>query len=171
MKRNFLTGMVIIVVFVLVDLFIKKYITDNFETGKPIFSIKNFLVIAKVETHSMSFGWKKQVNYFSIVNIIFQLLFLIVFIRMLIRKTNNRSIIFSFMIIAGWAGNYFDKLFFSTSSSYQHLDYLSFTIVSDAFTNLSSLMNLLGWILLLLAVIFKFKDFKKIFERSKSLHQ
>ena len=71
------------------------------------------------------------------------------------------------MIVAGWSGNYFDKLFFSTNSSYKHLDYLSFTIISDAFTNLSSLMSVLGWALLIFAVIFKFNDFKKIFERRK----
>ena len=71
------------------------------------------------------------------------------------------------MIIAGWAGNYFDKLFFSTSSSYKHLDYLNFTIISDAFTNLSSLISLLGWALLIVAVTFKFNDFKKIFERRR----
>ena len=159
--------MVIIDVIILLDLLVKKYISSNFEIGTPIFSIKSFLIIAKVETHNMSHGWKQQIDYYSIITIIFQVLFLIVFRRMWMRKINNLFLIFSFMIIAGWAGNYFDKLFFSTSNSYKHLDYLSFTIISDAFTNLSSLMSLLGWSLLIFAVIFKFNDFKKIFERHK----
>jgi len=159
--------MVIIAVLILLDLLVKKYISSNFEIGTPIFSIKSFLIIAKVETHNMSYGWRQQIDYVSIVTIICKVLFLIVFRRMWMRKINNLFLIFSFMIIAGWAGNYFDKLFFSTSSSYKHLDYLNFTIISDAFTNLSSLISLLGWALLIVAVTFKFNDFKKIFERRR----
>jgi len=159
--------MVIIAVLILLDLLVKKYISSNFEIGTPILSIKSFLIIAKVETHNMSYGWRQQIDYVSIVTIICKVLFLIVFRRMWMRKINNLFLIFSFMIIAGWAGNYFDKLFFSTSSSYKHLDYLNFTIISDAFTNLSSLISLLGWALLIVAVTFKFNDFKKIFERRR----
>ncbi len=158
--------MAIIGAVILFDLLIKKYIVNNFEIGQTIFSIKGFLIVAKIEMHSISYGWKQPINYSLIINIIFQAAFLILFIRMLVKKVNFRFIIFSFMIISGWAGNYLDKLFFSTSSSYQQLDYLSFAIVSDAFTNISSLLSLVGWAVLVLAAIFKLEDFKRVFNRS-----
>ena len=159
--------MAVIGVVILFDLLIKKYIASHFGIGQTVFSIKGFLIIAKVEAHSMSYGWKQPFDYFLILTIILQVLFLVFFIRMIRKKADRRFIIFSLMIIAGWTGNYFDKLFFSTSNSYQQLDYLNFPIVSGAFTNLSALMSLLGWILLIFAVIFKFGDFKKVFTGNK----
>ena len=168
MNKKFYIGMIIIMAIILLDLFIKRWLINNFEIGEIAVSIKNFLIVSRVETHTMSYGFRPQVDYFFIIEIGFQLIFLLFFITILIRKINMQFILFSIMIIGGWAGNYFDKLFFSNTSSYQHLDYLNFNVVSSAFINLSSLMSMLGWILLIFTVIFKYKDFRKVFVKAKT---
>lgn len=168
MSKRVYIWMAIVCIVILIDLLIKNWIVRNTAVGEVITSVQNLLVVARIETHTMSRGFKPQFDYSIIVRAVFFVLFFILLIRIIMRKASDVFIISLFMIIAGWGGDYIDKLFFSTGAGYQHLDYLSFDLISSAFVNLSFLVTITGWLLLVYFAIFRFKDFKRIFERRTS---
>ena len=168
MNKKVYIWIAIVCIIILIDLLLKTWIIKNSDFGEVIISIKNFLIVARIETHTLSWGLRSQFDYSTIIKAVFFLLFLILFIRLIMRKANHVFTTSVFMIIAGWGGNYLDKLLFSTSASYQQLDYLSFDLISSAFINLGFLVTMAGWLLLIFFVIIKFKDFKRIFESKPS---
>ncbi len=70
------------------------------------------------------------------------------------------------MILSGLLGNYADMFLLSDGSKgYLQLDYLNIRQLSSAFFNLCSLLNYIGLILLITAIIRNPGDIKKLFSK------
>lgn len=163
MKQGAIRSLIIILIIVMTDLIIKSWITNNLEAGQTQTVLGGALVVANIKNMKLALGM--GIDYLGYLRILFQLVFVVLFIRIQTVNTTGRLFkIASLLIVTGWTGNYIDKFLFSKgNSAYLWMDYLS--VFSMPFINLSSLMIYVGWLLFFLALIIQFGDMKVIFRR------
>jgi len=162
--HNFsISSIVLALLIIILDLVIKYLITKNFMIGEMRSIIDGMVSIGRVENFRMALG---LIGYFiKIIVLSIQLACVILFFIIQKREINILYKYSITLIVFGWIGNYLDGIFFSNGDSgYVCLDYLYFNGI-DFLINVSSVMNLIGWLLLIFAIISKFKEFKNLFKK------
>lgn len=160
-----LAGLIIII-----DLFFKYRIKDNYEYAQGFGILNNFIQIKNINLSRMTWGWQMN-NSFNpsvIIPLVFQFLFLLLFIRVQTINIHKLFRIGTLFIFMGIVGNYLDRFLLSNGQAgYVQMDYIYIEAFSSAFFNLSSLLCYAGAIILIIAILNNFKDIKKIFSRRK----
>lgn len=140
----------------ILDLILKSHIHRNIPDDHFEEIFGGLITLGKMPNLKMAFGSNAIGILLSVVIITFQLAF--TYFSCLLQKSEANSL-FKYattMIVCGWLGNLLDKIFFSNGdTSYVSLGY--FNIAGTSFySNLSSFMTHLGWLLLLFAIVLNF---------------
>lgn len=152
------------------DLVIKYFITMKFQPGETISFANSWITIGRIENLRLPLGFVGGLDVVGYITIAVQLLFLMLFIRIQIRDVDPYFKYSSVLIVFGWIGNYLDRLFFAKGNwAYMHMDYFNLALAGKSVINLSSLMILIGWFLLLVVALLKFSEFKSLFRKNASL--
>lgn|GEM_PF-4065503 len=151
-KRAIILGFSILIL----DLILKSLIQRNIADGHYKEILGGLITLGKIPNFKMALGSNVTATLLSAVIIIFQLAFTYVSFLLQKSEVNNLFKYSTTVIVCGWLGNLLDKLFFSNGNkSYVSLDY--FNIAGTSFySNLSSVMTQIGWLLLLLAITLNF---------------
>jgi lipoprotein signal peptidase len=166
MLKNAPLKILLLPVFLMVaDLIIKAWLVNNLPNGESINIAGEAITIQRITTHRMALrinAWSHIIDY---VHLAFQVAFVVFFMKALRANVHNSFKLASALIVAGWIGLYLDRFLFSAPGS--GALYLDYVIVANSFvTSLTSLMIMVGWILLLLSVVIQFKEVKIIFKSS-----
>jgi lipoprotein signal peptidase len=162
--------LMISLVLMIVDFIAKTWIFKNMQLGQGINIIDSLLGIYRVETHGFSFSF-----YFRLILLLCFLFFLIRISKTETIGIFKVSIAFTFF---GLIGDFFDIIafgFFGGATdfklgasfngliSFRYIEYLYINFGFIRLTSsLSSLMANIGLIAFTVAIILRFKDFKKI---------
>jgi signal peptidase II len=157
-----------IAILVVIDLIIKYWVSNHLAVGqlKAIWG-ENFY-ITRVDNLWMAWGINIPRSYFfEIFRFIPKILFAVVFIIILRRDTLMVFKIPAALVLFGWTGNLLDRLLFAAGKpAYLFMDYFYDNLFTGSVISISSTFANVGWILLPLFVILKFKSFKNIFQKS-----
>ncbi len=169
--RNLHYGYIVLAcVLCVTDLVVKIFIIKNFETGEIIPKLNGWIAIGRIETLRMPFGFNGGPGFFGYLVIAVQVVFVIFFIRIQSREVDKFFKLATVFIVFGWIGNYLDRLFFAKGNwAYVNLDYFNLALAGNSVINLSSLMILIGWFLLIVVALLKFSEFKSLFRKNTSL--
>lgn len=152
------------------DLVVKIFIIKNFEPGEIIPKLNGWIAIGRIETLRMPFGFNGGPGFFGYFVIAVQLVFVIFFIRIQSRSVDKFFKLASVFIVFGWIGNYLDRLFFANGNwAYVHLDYFNFALAGNSVVNISSIMILIGWIVFIVNSVIKFREFRSLFRKDRSV--
>lgn len=165
--HNYTIGFIVLTMtIILIDLILKSVIIKNFEIGEKFQLIGGLITISRVQNLRLAFGFEISPKVIEIIKIIIQVIFVLIFVKIQKVKINKLYKYSMTLIVFGWIGNYIDRIIFSNSNSnYMYLDYLNISGVFRFFTNLSSLITSIGWLLILIAIIIKTKDLRIIFKK------
>jgi lipoprotein signal peptidase len=103
--------------------------------------------------------------------ILLQLLFLFVFYRIQTQGVAKGFKWASSLIVFGWIGNWADHFIFSDEAypaQFTHMDYFYDGVLTNSVTSITQIMILGGWLLLLIMIIVRFRDVRKIFSNATS---
>ncbi len=154
----------------LADLLTKYMIIQKFEQGEMLSLLNGWVAIGRIENLRLPLGFNGGLGFFGYLVIAIQLVFVFYFMRIQLRKVDNFFKFSSALIVFGWMGNYLDRLFFANGNwAYVHLDYFNLTLAGNAVINISSLMILIGWIVLVVISLIRFNEFKSIFRENRNL--
>ena len=158
------------VLIVIIDLFLKYRIKENYEYGQGFGILNDFILIKNINLMRMGGGFRFDDSYSpaTIIPIVYHLLFLVLFIRIQTIRIDKLFKLSTLFIFFGIAGNYIDRFSFSNGEAgYVQMDYIYIEDLSSVFFNLSSLLCYAGWIIFFITMIKKFKETKKIFSHGK----
>jgi lipoprotein signal peptidase len=156
------------------DLIIKTWVVSTIGFQKELKLVEDTFSIIAIKNMRMAFGFRDSTQFllFEGIDIIFKLLFLFVFARIQTRDVAKGFKWAAAMIVFGWVGNLADRLIFSEegdNGSYLHMDYFYDALATNAVTSITTMMIMIGWVLLVIMVLVRNKDVRKIFVRSKSV--
>jgi len=159
--------LILAIAWVLADLIIKYFIRSNFEPTEMTPFMNGFFSIGRIHTVRIAFG--DDYNLIGYAGILFRLIVLIFFIRIWKAPVSSLFKIACVFIVAGWIGNYIDRFAFSEGNTgYVQMDYFYINGVFDFFFSLTGIIILIGWILLLIAMIIRVNDLKILFSRKQT---
>lgn len=157
-----------IIALVIIDLIIKYWISNNLLLGQRQELIGDVFMIIPINNLGMAFGFGSGLSIIDIGSWTIKIIFSVLFIKILNVKTLNIFKLSSALILFGWIGNLLDRLFLSRGiKGYRFMDYFYDNLITQNITNISSILSLTGWIIFLIFIIIRFKDFKKIFQKTK----
>ncbi len=161
--------LIIISIIVVVDFLIKLIIVNTLQVHEEVNVIDNFFSIIRIHTMKLAYGFPGDYWIIDIVRFTFHALILLLAIRIQKRNVYKTYKYSTIMIVCGWIGNYLDRFLLAMGdSSYIQLDYLYFHAVGIIF-NLSTEVILVGWILLIVSIVVRFRDLNVIFSKEKSV--
>ena len=150
----------------IVDFAIKYIIVGDMAIGEITTTANGLILIGRIPVMMMSMGFGSSLNLLDVIRGTIQLLLLFLFIRIQLVDVGKLFKLSSALVVIGWFGNFLDRLVLSDGMfRYIQLDYFSINGVMDYFTNLSSLMANVGFILLVVAFLVHRKDIKVIFKK------
>lgn len=149
----------------IVDLFIKSFIINEFDLGEHRPILGEFVALIRVTTVKSGLFSASGDQFLNISKAIFKLLIVLLAIRIQLRAVHKLFKYSTVLISAGWLGNLLDYSFSADgnasymSTEYLYLDFLRYCL------SITSLMILVGWLMLIASVIVYPKDLKKIIQR------
>lgn len=153
------------VLLMVADLIIKAWLVNTLPNGENITMAGGAIAIQRITTYRMALRVNAWPHIIDFVHLAFQIAFVVFFMKALRANVHNSFKLASALIVAGWIGLYLDRFLFSAPGS--GALYQDYVIIANSFvTSLTSLMIMVGWILLLLSVVIRFKDLKIIFKRA-----
>lgn len=166
MKKN-ITKKLILICFgiTLLDFAIRIFISSKMTLGTFNEILGGLITVSPIKTSTIAFGNGPAIKLEQISIMVFQLLFVLLFVRIQKLEINKLFKYATTLIVFGWLGNYLDQIFLARGiPNYQHLDYFKILNIGS-FTNISTILVLVGWVLLIFAVVIGFKDLKIIFRK------
>ena len=138
------------ILLITIDLYLKSYITSNFNFGQRSQIIDGILTLVHAKTSGNPFSFS---SISSVIKMIIFILLILTLYRFRTKGIHKGFKYSSILIIAGFLGNIFDKILMGKwSSNYLHTDYIWFEPTRYV-VNLSSLMYSLGWALLIIMIL------------------
>jgi len=154
--------------FATIDFAIKYIIADTFSVGEIIGTANGLLSVGRIPNMKMSLGMHSTITLFDILSVAFQLVMVILFVRIQLVNVGKLLKVSSSLIVIGWFGIILDRLMLANGmSNYINMDYFCINGVMNYFLNLSSLMTTIGYILFVVALIVHRKDIKVILKKKK----
>ncbi len=166
--HNFSKGFITIVIaIVITDLVFKTIIVNTYDVREIYQIFGGLITIGHVPTLRMSFGSGVNPMLLDTGMVLLFVILLFLFIKIQKIEIDKLYKYAITLIVFGWIGNYIDRIFLSKAvSNYQHLDYFNISGVFRSFTNLSSIIAVLGWLLSVVAIVVKFRELGKIFKKN-----
>ncbi len=150
-KKNYILGVVFIILGILLDQLVKVAIRLNIEEGYHITIINGFFNIAHIENTGAAWG---GFSGFTVILIIISLIILGYFIYLFKGIDFKKRLVFSIslvLVIGGTIGNLIDRLFFRSVT-----DFLDFNIFGYDFPvfNIADILLVVGFAIFLIDMIF-----------------
>jgi len=164
-KNYTATFLIIISIIVAVDFIIKLIIVNTLQQHEEVVVINNVFSIIRI--HNIKLALRLQGGYWMVDIVRFTFHAALLLLTIIIQKRNVHKLYkySTVMIVGGWIGNYMDRFLLAQGdSSYIQMDYLYFFMSGPVF-NLSTTIISIGWVLLIISVIIRFRDLKLIFSR------
>lgn len=150
-----------------IDLTLKAIVVRSFERTEMKEIVPGILSVGRIETLRGAFGFQNNAFLILASHLVFQLLVVLLAVRVSRRKVHPLFFLALTMIIGGWVGEYFDWIFFGEGRlAYVSFAYFYFHFLDPVFS-LSSLVISGGSVLLLFCIVVFFKDLKLIFQPVK----
>lgn len=153
---------------ILLDVMIKAIIASRFQPTEMIDVAKGFIVVGRIQNVSIAFGLQSGFPWAQLVRIFFQILMLLLAIRIQQRPVAKGYKYGSAMIVGGIVGNYIDRLLFSNGTPGFHSTGYFLIHPIEGFHSISSLLITAGWLVVIVSIIISFKDLKVIFGGASS---
>jgi hypothetical protein len=146
-----------------IDLLLKVIVTKTLEPTEHHEWLGGLIGIGRIQNVRMAFGFREGYLIIDIVKIVFQIIFVLIFLKIQRIQVNKLFNYSSTLIVFGWLDHYTDKLLLANGTGgYVFLSYIN---VNNSFTDIASIMIFLGWTLLIIAILSKFSDFKLVFKK------
>lgn len=153
-------------VIIAIDLVMKSLIVNSFEPTEMKEVVGSFLSIGRIQTVRGAFGFQNSGITIFASHLAFQLVVVILALRLFRREVHWTFAVASLMIIAGWIGDYADWILFSGGNTgYVSTEYFYFHFFPPVLS-LSVVITTLGWVLLIFGAVVYFKDLKRIFQKA-----
>lgn len=162
-KNYTIRFLVFISIIVAVDFAVKLIIVNTLAPHEEVVVLDNIFSIIRIHNVKLALGLRNGYWMIDIVRFTFHALLLIFAIRAQKRDVHKLYKYSTAMIVCGWIGNYMDRFLLAQGdTSYVQMDYLFFYQFGFVF-NLCTVIISVGWILLAVSVVTKFKDLKVLF--------
>jgi len=150
-KKNYIIGVVFIILGILLDQLVKVAIRLNIEEGYHITIIPGFFNIAHIENTGAAWG---GFSGFTVILIIISIIILGYFIYLFKNIDFKKKLVFSIslvLVIGGTIGNLIDRLFFRSVT-----DFLDFDIFGYDFPvfNIADILLVVGFAIFLIDLVF-----------------
>jgi lipoprotein signal peptidase len=169
-QRNYTPHFLILVgCLVLVDLVIKAIISVQFQATEMKEVIPGFLSIGRIETiYGVGFNLQNALVLKVGLRILFQLALLALAVRAQRLPVHRWYKYATAMIAFAFVGNWLDWLLFADGRlHYVFTEYLWFHFLGPVLS-IATILDAVGWVLLLVSIIVAFRDLKIIFTRNKN---
>jgi hypothetical protein len=147
------------------DLILKALIIQSFEPTEMKEIISGVFSVGRIETLRGAFGFQNSVFLLFASHLVFQIMIVLLAVRIYKRGIHPLFNIALLMIIAGWVAEYLDWIFFGAGRiTYVYTEYFYFHFLDPVFS-ISSVMITLGWLFFLFSSVVFFKQLKLVFQR------
>lgn len=151
---SFGAGIICFILLVLLDQLTKKWAVFRLKDQNPIILIKNVFQLYYLENHGAAFGilQGKQIIFICITVVILAVI-IYFYARLPFHRKYRILRIFMVLIAAGAIGNFIDRIFLNYV-----VDFFYFNLINFPVFNVADIYVTCSTILLVLTILFKFKD-------------
>lgn len=130
---------------------------------------ESFMLI-HIENFGMATKYNANPLVWSITTYVFKIVVSIFLLIILMRSTLTIFKISSALILGGFIGNALDQLllYSGNDEAYQCIDYLYVHVFAQIITNISSMLFVMGIVLLFISIVIRFNQFKKTFRWART---